>query len=313
MPRFAPRLAARFVAPLKLFVLLALLVPAAAAHDDLFDWTTARPLHPGIQYARLEVQQPRKMIIQAARVDHQTPGLRLHVTPRRQDWHVGKLETDRQTTRDFLRTSRERGIPMVLAVNADAFSPWPAPWDQSTPTDLLGLAVSDGVRVSRAAGTPSLLLTKSGRLRIEITPPDFDDSQVEEAVSGFALCLDEGRALPSGDDLHPRTGIGLSDEGRFLLLVVIDGRQPKSLGATTHELGQWMLRFGAVRGINMDGGGSSTLAWWNLAEPDESQRCELLNRPVGIGVRADRFPPALFLPSERANGNNLGISLPAGR
>ncbi|MFO0905673.1 MAG: phosphodiester glycosidase family protein [Pirellulales bacterium] len=293
-----------------LLSIVILRVGTATAQDARFDWSNARQLYPGIRYARVEAQEPRKMIIHAAQIDHAAPGLKLHVTPRRAAWESGKAETDRQTTRDFLRAARQRGVPMVLAVNADAFSPWPAPWDQSTPTDLLGLAVADGVRVSRAAGTPSLLLTKSGRVQIESTPPDFDDSQIEAAVSGFALCLDEGRPLPGGDDLHPRTGIGLSADGRYLLLVVIDGRQPNSLGATTPELGRWLLQFGAWRGINMDGGGSSTLAWWNPAA-EEDERCELLNRPVGNGVRADRFPPALFLPSERANGNNLGVSLAA--
>lgn len=102
------------------------------------------------------------MVVQGARIDAWMPDMRLRTSPRRAEWIEGKFETDRQTTRDFLRQSRSEGRNMVLAVNADAFSPWPAPYNQSTPTDLLGLAVSDGTAVSRGAGTPSLMEWKTG-------------------------------------------------------------------------------------------------------------------------------------------------------
>ena len=60
----------------------------------------------------------------------------------------------------------------------------------------------------------------------------------------------------------------------------------------------------------MDGGGSSTLAWWNSAASGDD-KAELLNRPVGNGLKlltpdADRLGI-----SERANGNNVGIWLQA--
>ncbi|MBM4094813.1 MAG: phosphodiester glycosidase family protein, partial [Planctomycetes bacterium] len=237
-----------------------------------------------------------------------TPGLRLHTTSRRDEWVAGKTETNRQTTRDFLRQSRAGGIPTVLAINADAFSPWPAPYDQPTPTDLAGLAVATGTVVSQGSGSPSLIQRKTGSLKIEATGPDTDTSDMELAVSGFALCLDNGQPISSGDDLHPRTGLGLSQDGRYLVAVAIDGRQPESLGATTQELGRWLRHFGAHRGINMDGGGSTTLAWWDPSSED-ADKCRLLNRPVGNGVRAERLPAVLFVPTERANGNNLGVAI----
>jgi hypothetical protein len=200
----------------------------------------------------------------------------------------------------------------VLAINADAFTPWPAPYDQPTPTDLAGLAIAEGTIVSKGAGSPSLVQRKTGSLSIEATGPDTDTSAVELAVSGFALCLDNGQPIRSGDDLHPRTGLGLSQDGRYLVVVAIDGRQPESLGATTQELGQWLRHFGADRGINMDGGGSTTLAWWDPAS-EEAEKCRLLNRPVGNGVKAEQLPPELFAPTERANGNHLGVALDAPR
>ncbi len=115
-----------------------------------YQWNDGRELATGIRFGKLEVAVPRNLAIHAVQVDTSTPGLRLHTTRRRDDWVEGKTETNRQTTRDFLRQSRAAGINMVLAVNADAFSPWPAPYNENTPSDLAGLAVSDGVIVSKA-------------------------------------------------------------------------------------------------------------------------------------------------------------------
>lgn len=56
----------------------------------------------------------------------------------------------------------------------------------------------------------------------------------------------------------PRTAIGIDKAGN-MLLVVVDGRQTHSRGLTLPELAQWMLDFGAVEAINLDGGGSTTL------------------------------------------------------
>jgi hypothetical protein len=298
VPRFLLLALAMLIAPL----------PALRGQDGVYDWKLGRELYPGIRFVRIQTDRPRKLLVHGVRIDAWMPGLRLHTTPRREDWVEGKTETDRQTTRDFLRQSRSRGICCVLAVNADAFSPWPVPYNQTTPTDLAGLAVSDGLMVSRGSGSPSLLNMKAGPLRIEPTGPDANTSGMELAVSGFALCLDNGQPIPSGADLHPRTGLGLCERGRYLVAVAIDGRQPESLGTTTQELGQWLRHFGAQRGINMDGGGSTTLAWWDPAAED-ADKCRLLNCPVGNGVKVERSPAPLFAATERANGNHLGVSI----
>lgn len=56
----------------------------------------------------------------------------------------------------------------------------------------------------------------------------------------------------------PRTAVGIKADGKMLLLVV-DGRQSHSIGATLVETAQLLKRFGAVNGFNLDGGGSSEL------------------------------------------------------
>ena len=60
-----------------------------------------------------------------------------------------------------------------------------------------------------------------------------------------------------GGGINPRTAIGQREDGAILLLVV-NGRQIDSLGATLDDLIEVMLTFGAVNASNLDGG-SSTL------------------------------------------------------
>ena len=64
--------------------------------------------------------------------------------------------------------------------------------------------------------------------------------------------------LSSG--VNPRTAIGQRSDGAVLLLV-IDGRQVISMGATYLDLAEIMLRYGAVNACNLDGG-SSSLMWF---------------------------------------------------
>ncbi len=64
-------------------------------------------------------------------------------------------------------------------------------------------------------------------------------------------------ATPTGRS--PRSAIGLTREGK-LLLVVIDGRNPHhSYGATLWEASEVLKELGAVDALNLDGGGSTTL------------------------------------------------------
>ena len=63
----------------------------------------------------------------------------------------------------------------------------------------------------------------------------------------------------SADEIHPRSAIGLTADGR-LVLATVDGRETGvSEGMRLTELAELMLERGAVTAINLDGGGSSTL------------------------------------------------------
>jgi len=58
---------------------------------------------------------------------------------------------------------------------------------------------------------------------------------------------------------HPRSAIALSRDSTRLMLVVVDGRRPWSVGMSLGELGDALLALGAEEAMNLDGGGSSAL------------------------------------------------------
>ena len=272
-----------------------------------YDWSTAKELRTGILHAKIERTSPQKMVINCLRIDSHTPGMKLYTTPRCSNWLDDQSETIRQTTRDFIRQSQKTDQKLVVAINASPFSPWPAPYQKEEPTDISGFAVSQGIVVSNQKNVASLLASKAGSLQISMVSTELDISNVETAVSGFSLCLTNGEPSSSGTQLHPRTGIGLSKDGQYLFFLTIDGRQTNSYGATVCGVGNLLKIFGAYNGINMDGGGSTTMAWWDPSI-SSSDKCRLLNRPVGNGddYRDAKSLPD-FVPTERANGNNLGV------
>ena len=82
--------------------------------------------------------------------------------------------------------------------------------------------------------------------------------------------------------LNPRTAIGQRADGAVLMLV-IDGRQASSLGATYSDLIKVMLEYGAVNAINLDGGSSSLIYY----------RGEYLNN--GVVLTGSREMPTAFI------------------
>ena len=275
----------------------------ALAQSGLFDWSGVAELgsYPGIKYAAVSVSSPRSINIDALQIDTTTPNLRFFSTSRSSSWTENVKETRRKTTRTFISESQTTETKVVAAINAGPWSPWPpvAPddWNTEGPANMLGLAVSEGTLVSPGSGAPSVIVENGGTVSLASTGSGYDITNVQTAVTGFSFVLSNGNPIGGGSDVHPRTGIGLSQDDRYIYLMTIDGRQLFSEGATTGEVGSWLKHFGAYTGLNMDGGGSTTMAWWNPDNSD-SDKSELLNHPVGTGWGLRR---------ERNVGNNFGV------
>lgn len=283
--------------------LLILLAGRVSGQSGGFDWARdGAPLHascPGILRAHVATNSPRLMKIDCLRADLQTPGLRLYTTGRIAGWADNDRETLTRTTREFIAAAQADGCPIAAAINAAA---WNFTNAAAVPANLLGLAVSEGTLVSSGqAGYPSFIVTTAGVAAI-VQPSDAPAPEaIRTAVSGFGWALRNGQVVGDNVATHPRTGIGVSQDGRYVCFLTVDGRAAEwSHGATEHDVGAWLKYFGADNGLNLDGGGSTTMAWWNPA----SGASELLNVPRG-GAATNGSPPTA---EERRVGNSIGVS-----
>ncbi len=79
-------------------------------------------------------------------------------------------------------------------------------------------------------------------------------------MDGEAMINEVPDSATYGGGKNPRTAIGQRADGAVLMLVV-DGRQADSLGATFKDLAYAMLEYGAVNACAMDGGTSSQMVY----------------------------------------------------
>ena len=217
---------------------------------------------------------------------------------------VGRAKTS-EMMRDLART-RE----VIGGVNADFFLFTPP----GVPT---GAHVTAGRVITPPSDRPVFAIDSAGRPRIAVlTVRDSAKFAVDapalarasllpfhplEAVGGRPV-LTRDSVITDGVDTegqanfaksrHPRTAVGIANDGHRLLLAVVDGRQkPYSDGMTLRELATLMLALGARESLNLDGGGSTAFVY---ADPDSTGALRVANRPSDAT-------------GERAVGNALAI------
>ena len=69
----------------------------------------------------------------------------------------------------------------------------------------------------------------------------------------------EGASLDFATRRHPRTGVGFSKDSTTAYFITVDGRQAVSVGMSLKEFGDLMIGAGVYEGLNLDGGGSTTM------------------------------------------------------
>lgn len=133
----------------------------------------------------------------------------------------------------------------------------------------VGLVISQGKHLygDKNATYPLVIgMDKNNILRLDsMTGKQAIEEGIRDCVCFGAgpVLIKNGQAsqvLGSSSGLNPRTAIGQRADGAILLLV-IDGRQASSLGATFEDLISIMLECGAVNAANLDGGTSSNMVY----------------------------------------------------
>lgn len=118
---------------------------------------------------------------------------------------------------------------------------------------------------------------------------------------GPVIVINGMPTIRSGDGgwgIQPRTAIGQRKDGTILMLV-IDGRQKGSIGATLKTVQDIFLEYGAYNAFNLDGGNSTTMVYND----------KLVNKPCD--VLGERYVPCAFIvtkPDKTGNINDLEIN-----
>ena len=91
----------------------------------------------------------------------------------------------------------------------------------------------------------------------------FNRDGVLDTIGGNPDVVKDGRVVDDCAEStfcarHPRSGVGITPEGR-ILLVTVDGRMASSRGMTLTEFGRLFVYLGAESAMNLDGGGSTTM------------------------------------------------------
>ncbi len=251
--------------------------------------STMQGLFTGITYLRKDLTTPRANVVHVVAIDLQTVNLEFLVTPATNS--SGVLCT--RTTSEFLDEFK-----LHLAINADGWKyldttsdPVPVCSNGGDPVKPNGYAASRGTVYSPIKTyEPEIYISPRNQVAINIPP-----AKPFNAFAGDRIVVDKGLVLKNlaAAIPQPRTAFGLSKNGRWLTLMVVDGRQNGySEGVTFPELGELLISYGVYTGVNLDGGGSSTLV---IKGADGKPR--VLNSPIDLNVPG----------KERAVGNHLGL------
>jgi len=254
---------------------------------------TKQSLYNGVIYRRIVHVFPRPQIAHVIVIDRKVTNANFLVTPKNSS---GDLPLTARTTSQFLTE-----FNLQIAINGDGFSPW---WSRSPadyyphvgdPVAPIGFAASNGdvyaTGMDSSTGVkPTIYLTRQHYPSFNRRP-----DKVYNAISGDRMIVDKGEVVGGLDDVDrdPRTAIGINRNGRYVYLVVVDGRQPfYSEGATFLELAKILFDQGAYFAMAVDGGGSST-----MVIEGENGEPVILNSPI------DNYLPG----RERPVANHLGV------
>ncbi|MBB5786327.1 phosphodiester glycosidase family protein [Jiangella mangrovi] len=169
------------------------------------------------------------------------------------------------------------------------------------------IAANTVVLIGRDTGAASLLALQPGDTVDVSYAPRSDLGEVAVAVGGGDVLVDDG-VQRTFTDTEPaaRTSIGISEDGRTMYLVSLDGKQAHSRGMTLGEFAELMSDVGAYDALNIDGGGSSTLV---VRDPGTDDRT-VVNTPSDGSERSVANGLALF--AAEGSGELDGFRILAG-
>lgn len=159
----------------------------------------------------------------------------------------------------------ENGVVADIRTNGEPFD---------IPEDGYVLSQNNSPLASLTLGTP---------LELQVTS-NVDYKALKFAMGGGSIILKNGVAMQTNivnKGRHPRTGIGVSQDGSKIVIITVDGRNGYA-GLTQKEFGEIFKSFGCYNAMNLDGGGSTTM----VKKTKAMDKAEIINKPSGGTPRA---------------------------
>ncbi len=140
------------------------------------------------------------------------------------------------------------------------------------------MAISDTTVVLSGNGAAATFLTNNVNIGdtinvVNSVVPGF--AKIKEMIGGNPVLVKNGKPYNNVAPREPRTAIGFNQDSTIMYLITVDGRQNESVGMTFAELSDLMVKLGVYQGLNLDGGGSTTMV----------VRDSVVNFPSGGGVQ----------------------------
>ena len=162
-------------------------------------------------------------------------------------------------------------------------------------------------------------VTADLKLRSVTSQRTFDPTEFQMMVGGHTILVNDGQPSsfsrsvnsisPSSD--RARTAVGYSKDMKKVYLITAEDNGP-SVGVTLAELQKIMVQLGVWKGVNLDGGGSTTMVDRPLGEfdvklshPTEDSGSGTYQRPVVNGIGVYTSAPQGALKGIKASGKSL--------
>ena len=273
-------------------IMLALLmivsiIPMSVLADSNYSWTVATSVESTIA----------KGVTQTANVAYNTEGNRVafytvtaDITRDDVDIYANYynnqlVELGMQTVIDQAHAAEKNhaDVPnykVVATTNADFYN-------MSTGKPI-GVLVMEGTAISEMGTTRSFFGIKKDGTPIVGKAGTYASvaSELQEAVGGGVVMLYDGKILVNNDRtstnaMYPRSIAGYTPEGKIVLLVADGSQPPVSYGMSYYDVALQMQAMGCTYAIELDGGGSATMA----TKAEGEDELSVLNNPCDGAMR----------------------------